>query len=90
MPGFRKPLRITLLFVLSIEIMAIRLKSNKDVKGFNIKLEEKTHTIKISQLADDTTIFLSSKQNMYNAMNEIKIFGSLSGLTLSRVFGLEK
>jgi hypothetical protein len=90
MPGFRKPLRITLLFVLSIEIMAIRLKSNKDVKGFNIKLEEKTHTIKISQLADDTTIFLSSKQNMYIAMNEIKIFGSLSGLTLSRVFGLEK
>jgi hypothetical protein len=73
MPGFRKPLRITLLFVLSIEIMAIRLKSNKDVKGFNIKLEEKTHTIKISQLADDTTIFLSSKQNMYIAMNEIKI-----------------
>jgi hypothetical protein len=90
MPGFRKPLRITLLFVLSIEIMAIRLKSNKDVKGFNIKLEEKTHTIKISQLADDTTIFLSSKQNMYIAMNEIKIFGSLSGLTLNRVFGLEK
>ena len=90
MPGFRKPLRITLLFVLSIEIMAIRLKSNKDVKGFNIKLEEKTHTIKISQLADDTTIFVSSKQNMYIAMNEIKIFGSLSGLTLSRVFGLEK
>ena len=54
MPGFRKPLRIlmvfaiALLFVLSIEIMAIRLKSNKDIKGFNIKLDEKTHTIKIS------------------------------------------
>jgi hypothetical protein len=28
--------------------MAIRLKSNKDIKGFNIKLDEKTHTIKIS------------------------------------------
>jgi hypothetical protein len=28
--------------------MAIRLKSNKDIKGFNIKLDEKSHTIKIS------------------------------------------
>jgi hypothetical protein len=29
--------------------MAIRLKSNKDIKGFNIKLDEKSHTIKISR-----------------------------------------
>jgi hypothetical protein len=30
-----------LLFVLSVEIMASRLRSNKDIKGFQIKIDEK-------------------------------------------------
>jgi protein-S-isoprenylcysteine O-methyltransferase Ste14 len=29
------------LFVLSVEIMASRLRSNKDIKGFQIKIDEK-------------------------------------------------
>ena len=37
-----------LLFVLSVEIMASRLRNNKDIKGFQIKIDEKTHSIKIS------------------------------------------
>jgi hypothetical protein len=36
-----------LLFVLSVEIMASRLRNNKDIKGFQIKRDEKTHSIKI-------------------------------------------
>jgi hypothetical protein len=39
-----------LLFVLPVEIMASRLRNNKDIKGFQIKIDEKTHSIKISQL----------------------------------------
>jgi hypothetical protein len=53
-PGY--PLS-ALLFVLSVEIMASRLRNNKDIKRFQIKIDEKTHSIKISQLADDTTLF---------------------------------
>jgi hypothetical protein len=34
-----------------VEIMASRLRNNKDIKGFQIKIDEKTHSIKISQLA---------------------------------------
>jgi hypothetical protein len=66
--------------------MTIRLRSNTDiyVYGFNIKLDDKTHTIKISHLADDTTLILSSKREIYIAMNEIEKVDSLSGLTLSR------
>jgi hypothetical protein len=30
-----------LLFVLSVEIMASRLRNNKDIKGFHIKIDEK-------------------------------------------------
>jgi hypothetical protein len=35
-----------LLFVLSVEIMASRLRNNKDIKGFQIKIDEKTRSIK--------------------------------------------
>jgi hypothetical protein len=54
-----------LLFVLSVEIMASRLRNNKDIKEFQIKIDEKTHSIKISQLADDTTLFCTSKEEIY-------------------------
>lgn len=33
-----------LLFVLSVDIMIIRLRSNTDIHGLNIKVEDKTHT----------------------------------------------
>jgi hypothetical protein len=36
------------------------------------------------QLADDTTLFVSSKTDIALAMNEIEIFGSFSGLILNR------
>ena len=73
-----------LLFVLSVEIMASRLRNNKDIKGFQIKIDEKTHSIKISQLADDTTLFYTSKEEIYIAFNEIETFGSFSGLLMNK------
>ena len=50
--------------------MASRLRSNKDIKGFQIKIDEKTHSIKISQLADDTTLFCTSKEEIYIAFKD--------------------
>ena len=44
----------------------------------------KKNSIKISQLADDTTLFYNSKEDVLKAMNEIEIFGSFSGLLLNR------
>ena len=60
-----------LLFVLSVEIMALRIRNNKD---FQIKIDEQTHSIKISQLADDTTLYFNSKNDISVAMNEIKFW----------------
>jgi hypothetical protein len=37
-------------------------------------LDEKKHSIKISQLVDDTTLFCNSKEDVLKAMNEIEIF----------------
>ena len=73
-----------LLFVLSVEIMASRLRNNKDIKEFQIKIDEKTHSIKISQLADDTTLFCTSKEEIYLAFNDIETFGSFSGLLMNK------
>jgi hypothetical protein len=50
--------------------MALRIRNNKDIKGFQIKIDEQTHSIKISQF---------SKNGISIAMNEIEIFGNFSG-----------
>ena len=73
-----------LIFVLSVEIMALRIRNNKDIKGFQIKIDEQTHSIKISQLADDTTLYFNSKNDISVAMNEIEIFGNFLGLMINR------
>ena len=55
-------------------------RQQPDARGDN----NKNYSIKISQLADDTTLFLSNKKEIKAAMNEIEIFGSFSGLTLNK------
>ena len=58
-----------LLFVLSVEIMALRIRNNKNMKGFQVKIDEINHSIKISQLADDKTLFFNSKTEISLALN---------------------
>ena len=74
----------SLLFVLAVEIMAIKLRDNKNFKGLEIKLDGKNCNIKICQMADDTTLFLRSCKDITLAINLIETFGSLSGLKLNR------
>ena len=64
--------------------MILRLRSNKNIKRITFEIDEKNHSIKISQLADDTTLFMSSKEEITSVLHEIEIFGSLSGLVLNR------
>ena len=74
----------SLLFVLAVEILAIKLRGNKRLKGIDIKLNGKNCSLKICQLADDTTLFLKSRQDITLAINIIEMFGSFSGLKLNR------
>ena len=73
-----------LLFVLSVEIMALRIRNNENIKGFQDKIDEINHSIKISQLVDDTTLFFNSKTEISLALNEIKMFGSFSGFIMNK------
>ena len=74
----------SLIFVLAVEIMSTKLSEDNNLKGIEIKLNNKNHSLKICQLADDTTIFVRSKNDIKLAMNIIETFGSLSGLKLNR------
>ena len=63
-----------LLFILVVEILAMKIRKNKKIKG--ICLPECEHSnvkeIKISPLADDTTLFVDSLQSGNEAMKEVE------------------
>ena len=73
-----------MLFITAVEILANRIRNEKQIRGFKIKLNGSNLSIKISQLADDTTLFLKSKNEISIALNIIEIFENLSGLKLNR------
>ncbi|KAK3101278.1 hypothetical protein FSP39_002361 [Pinctada imbricata] len=63
--------------------MAARLRQSKNIKGIRIHNNQEKE-FKISQLADDTTLFLRTKADITKALNLIEEFGTLSGLILNR------
>ena len=64
------------LFILVVEILAIMIRSNRLIKGIKLKNKE----IKISQLADDTTIILDDIRSVPEVKKELLIFFKCSGL----------
>ena len=68
------------LFILSAEILAKAVRSNKNAKGICVNITE----IKISQYADDTTFILNGTREALSAtLDTIERFGSVSGLKLN-------
>ena len=73
-----------LLFILVAEVMALNIKSNPLINGISIKTKNSVKQIKITQLADDTTLFFGSTLEIEIALDEIENFGKHSGLKLNR------
>jgi hypothetical protein len=69
-----------LIFVIAVEILACRIRQEKNLKGIQIKLDGRTHSLKLSQLADDTTVFVQSKIEISIVFNIIET--SLKKLSL--------
>ena len=68
------------LFILCSQILCEMILKDKDIKGIHVGSEE----FKISQFADDTTIFLDgSEGSLQQTLNTLEIFGSLSGLKMN-------
>ena len=68
------------LFLLCGQIMYLMVDNNLNIKG--ITVNNRTH--KITQFADDTTMFLDgSRDSLLAILNTLEIFGSLSGLKVN-------
>ena len=68
------------LFILCGQILSYMIKNNNNIKGIHIG----GHEFKITQFADDTTLFLNGTQNcLQAALNTLELFGSFSGLKMN-------
>ena len=68
-----------LLFILGVELLAISIRSDTNLKGINIG--NNMHLIK--QYADDTTFFLKDSVEVKRVLNKINEFAKFSGLKLN-------
>ena len=67
-------------FLLCAQILLLMVDNNNSIAGISIK----KHSYKITQFADDTTIFLDgSRDSLIATLNMLEIFGSLSGLKVN-------
>ena len=64
------------LFILVAELLAISIRANREIQGIQIKNTE----IKISQLADDTSIFVKGPDSIPHIFQTLTEFSSCSGL----------
>ena len=68
-----------LLFILGAEILANKIRQDKNIQGIKIY----NHEFKISQFADDTSL-LCDLNSVENAIALLKVFGQVSGLKLNQ------
>ena len=71
-----------LLFIIAVEILAVKLRNSRDIKGIAIRRTKKC--IKLKQYADDTTLVLRNFESITCALKCIKEFGEVSGLKLNK------
>ena len=69
-----------LLFLLVVETLAINVRNNINIKGIKCQDNE----VKISLLADDTTIFMRDITSLQIAMNVMYMFKQSSGLKINK------
>ena len=80
MRGIRQGCAVpALLFILSVEFMAIQIRQNDIIKGIAVG----TFESKILQYADDTTLTLQCNTSVSLGINEIHNFSKVSGLNLN-------
>ena len=68
-----------LLFNLVVELLAIKIRSANSVKGLTIN----QHEVKLSQYADDTTLFLRDSSSVNAVIQILTAFSIASGLELN-------
>ena len=74
-----------ILFILTAELLAIKIRNNKKIKAIPIKYRsKKALSTKILQYADDTTLLIQDHSSLKEALNDIQIFSDITGLKLNK------
>ncbi len=71
-----------LLFVLCVEVLACQIRQNANIKGLNLD-SEGNKNIKITQYADDATLFIQNTNEMKEVIRCLNLFGRVSGTKLN-------
>ncbi len=69
-----------LIFVLTVEIMAIKIRQNPNINGFQCGCKE----IKTSMYADDASLLLSNLESMKYAIDTVNEFSRVAGPILNK------
>jgi exonuclease III len=71
-----------LLFDLCAEILAIKIRNDSTLRGFDFGNE--VRKVKVCQYADDIILFLNNTDEMEHSFKLVEKFGSISGLLLNK------
>ena len=74
-----------LLFIMVVEFLAIKIRSNVNIIGLlDSAFPSINEPLKLTQYADDVSLFLATHESLTEALNVIDDFKLLTGLTLNR------
>ena len=77
--SFATNCRTGVLFVLGIELLSKAIKNEPTIKGIQVN----KHELKISQYADDTTVFVRDLDSVVSLLKVLNEFEELSGLEIN-------
>ena len=66
------------------EVLANKIRSSEELKGISVRSGDSRHNLKITQLADGTTLFLKNANEIPIAVSIVEEFGKYSGLKLNK------
>ena len=69
-----------MLFIIAIEVLAQKISNSKEIEGIKI---QNNKTVKLSQYADDTTVFLANVHSVNNLFVLFSRFEKCAGLKIN-------
>jgi hypothetical protein len=73
-------------FVLALELLAIRLRANANIKGIHLPFKVNAdQSVKVLLYADDVTLLVQDLQDLKNALTLVTYFSKFSGLAMNRL-----
>ena len=66
------------------EMLSTRIRTCDQITGVQIRINNEPRPLKITQLADDTTLFVSNETDIVNALSVVDKFSEVSSLYLNK------